>query len=228
MTDKYQKLAELENSETRNALQARLDIGAEINRLVIETGYTHRRLITEYRKQRGSLAKCEDYYVAAARMDSCFTAVQRENLMKKLVPVDVALALAAEKYYDAAGRSEAIKYIVAGRLGAPWGKIKGSDKWKRENVKRLGQRTDRSPKRRTEDGANNPDNIVIPLLHFGVLDVDQAQAALDRLVSELARAGKDVHVMFADTCRRVLKSNNAALLETMKKGGVKRYDQEST
>lgn len=216
MTDKYAKLAELENGETRNALRARIDIGAEINRLVIETGYTHRRLITEYRKQRGNLARCEDYYVAAARMDSCFTAVQRENLIKKLVPVDVALALAAEKYYDNAARSEAIKYIVAGRIGAPWGKIKGSDKWKRENAKRTGARTDRSPKRRLVDGKDNPDNIVIPLLHFGVLDEDAAQAALDRLVSELARAGKDVHVMFADTCRRVLKTNSG--FEIMKAG----------
>lgn len=218
MNDKYAKLAELENAETRNALRARLDIGKEINRLVILTEYTHRRLIAEYRKQRGALAKCEDYYVAAARMDGALTAVQRENLLKKLVPVDVAIALAAEKYYDDAARSEAVKYITSGRIGAPWGRIKGSDKWKRENAKKTGARTDKSPKRRTEDGKDNPDNIVIPLLHFGVLDVDQAQAAMDRLVSELARAGKDVHVMFADTCRRVLKSNNTALLEIMKAG----------
>jgi arginine repressor len=166
-TDKYTKLAELDDLATRQTIAIKAQIGEEIHRICMLTKWTSSRVIREYRAIRGEDAKSESYYYGACQMDQLFSKKQLNVLMENLVPMDCVQALIVKKNYSQAERSATLRDIAAKKIKAPWTRIKGGDAYLRIHVDECNRKRGRPSEDVQLRGSNNPDWVSTQVCNKG-------------------------------------------------------------
>lgn len=134
-------------------LERHFQIGDIILNASVASGLCVKETITRLRKLVDSCyVCCESYYGHAVIMCQQFTRQQREVLLDKYVPVEIALKLANKKFDKDSKRSNAISLIKKGKLKAPFTSIRGP-----VQTRRVMDDLDVDH----ADSGNNPDNVVI-------------------------------------------------------------------
>jgi len=163
-------------ADRRITLERTFALGDLILKAVIHTGKTEYEIIKRIMADLGSLAMGQTTYNRAGRLVRVFTAAQRRVLTEHAVSLAKCETLASAAY-DGRRRIKLIAEIKAGKLRAPWDRIRASERPRSQIT--------RGPKEGRVD--DNPDYIALQIYHKGQPDKEQIKILLKSIISRIGQ-----------------------------------------